>query len=209
MFHWKTAVNQNIIRLTYKVFLSHDSARLLARTQSVWKTKVRARKWPSRSWSSLAGWHKHTFQRLYVSEKLKHYPIILTLLLFVRWMWLSNTDEDDKEEERPEELDYQLDLWQQKTWLLWKIDETVCSKMSLMWELFIKINDLYSDPRTKHVSTLFLLRYVTFFQRRRRSCLKKSIAPRSYLTMMVSWKKKKLNEKIRKGSFQFRDTDHS
>lgn len=57
-------------------------------------------------------------------------------------------------------------------------------------ELFIKINDLYSDPRTKHVSTLFLLRYIMFFQRRRRSCLKKSIAPRSYLTMMVSWKKK-------------------
>lgn len=48
--------------------------------------------------------------------------MLLTLLLFVRWMWLSNTDEDDKEEERPEELDDQLDLCEQRMWVPLKID---------------------------------------------------------------------------------------
>lgn len=54
--------------------------------------------------------------------------MLLTLLLFVRWMWLSNTDEDDKEEERPEELDDQLDLWEQRMWAPLKIDETFCPR---------------------------------------------------------------------------------
>lgn len=43
-------------------------------------------------------------------------------------MWLSNTDEDDKEEERPEELDDQLDLWEQRMWAPLKIDETFCPR---------------------------------------------------------------------------------
>lgn len=51
-------------------------------------------------------------------------------------MWLSYTDEDDKEEERPEELDYQLDLWEQKTWALLKIDETFCSLKVQDWSHF-------------------------------------------------------------------------
>lgn len=139
------------------------------------------------SWSSLVSWHKHTFQMMYASEKLKHYRLLLTLLLFVRWVWLSNTDEDDKKEERPEELDYQLDLWGQRRWALIKINKIF--KNSWIFTPIFELN----------VSTLFLLRYVMFFQRRRRSCLKKSIASKSYLTMIVSWKQKYSVKKIKKG----------
>lgn len=50
-------------------------------------------------------------------------------------MWLSNTDEDDKEEEWPEKLDDQLDLWTKnvgaiKNWL------NILPKMGLIWQWF-------------------------------------------------------------------------
>ena len=44
------------------------------------------------------------------------YIIPLTLALFVRRVWMTNRNEDDEEEERPEELDDQLDLYKRRTW---------------------------------------------------------------------------------------------
>lgn len=43
--------------------------------------------------------------------KQKHYAISLTLLLLIRRVRLTNGDEDDKEEERPEELNDELNLY--------------------------------------------------------------------------------------------------
>lgn len=49
----------------------------------------------------------------------------------------------------------------------------------------------------KNVHTLFLRRYVMFFQSRRKSCLKNPIAPNSYLAMMESCNTKLNVEKRR------------
>lgn len=65
---------------------------------------------------------------------------------------------------------------------------------------FTKISNLHSCLST--VGTLFLLRYVTFFQRSRKSCLKKLIAPRSHPTMLVIWRK----ESVRKSGKVSNDT---
>lgn len=59
----------------------------------------------------------------------------------------------------------------------------------VIFYIYYRINKLlYSFLWSENVATLFLLRYVMFFQSRRKSCLKNPIAPNSYLAMMRSCK---------------------